>query len=470
MPHDNHPPLSRQGLAQLCQRRHLTRQPGLPFAGLLSSDQIEQALPADLAATWRERLYTPVVTLWVFLSQILDADQSCRQAVARFLAWLVGCGRAACSAKTGAYCKARQRLPTSTLSQLTRQTGHSLDEQTPRAWRWHGRRVRVVDGSTVSMPDTAANQRAYPQPRSQKPGLGFPIMRIVVVFSLAVGTVLDAAVNPYKGKHTGETAMLWVLLDGLQRGDVLIGDRYYASYWLIAKALTLGIDIVFRQHQLRPIDFRTGRRLGHDDHVIVWEKPARPTWMDRATWEALPATLTLRELRVRVPKGKARVRQIVVVTTLLDASRYAKSEIAALYRRRWEAETHLRALKVTLQMDILRCKTPDMVGKELWAHLLIYNLIRTVMARAAEAHAREPWHISFKGALQTLNAFGGMLGDRPVDDADRYYEAFLRAVAGHRVGQRPDRYEPRKIKRRPKPQRLLTRPRHEEKARFARDR
>jgi len=455
---------SRHRAAPQAARQHLAHQPGLPFAGLLSSQDITQALPANLA--WRQRLFTPVTTLWVFLSQILDPDHSCRQAVARFLAWLLARGRPACSANTGAYCSARQRLPETTLPHLTRQTGSRLEQSSPRAWRWHQRRTRLVDGSTASMPDTIANQKAYPQARTQKPGVGFPILRFVVVFSLAVGTVLEATLAPYKGKQTGETSMLWQILEQLQRGDLVVGDRCYATYWLIAKAQCLGIDVVFRQHQLRPVDFRSGRRLGKDDHVIRWQKPKRPPWLDRATWASLPDTLTLREIRIRVPKGKYRTREIVVVTTLLDASRYAKSELEALYRRRWEAELHVRALKQTLQMDILRGQSPAMVRKELWAHLLIYNLIRTLMSRAAEAHDLEPWQLSFKGTLQTLNAFGGVLAHGSVPDADAYYQAFLKAVAGHRVGNRPDRYEPRKLKRRPKPHKLLSRPRQEEKALF----
>jgi hypothetical protein len=457
---------SRQTLAQQAQGQRLTRQPGLPFADLLPASQIEAALPPKLSG-WRDRLYTPALTLCIFLSQILDEDHSCRQAVARFLAWLVGQGRPACSAQTSAYCQARKRLPEATLAQLTRQTGAHLQTQSPAGWRWHGRHARLVDGTTLSMPDTAPNQQAYPQPRTQRPGLGFPILRVVVVFSLAVGTVLDAALNPYQGKETGETALLWALLDQCPSGEVLVGDRYYATYWLIAKAHPRGIDIVFRQHHKRKVDFRSGRRLAADDHLITWNKPQRPAWLSADVWASLPATLTLRELRIRIPKGKFRTREIVIVTTLLDASRYPKSEIQALYRRRWEAEIHLRALKQTLQMDILRCKTPTMVRKELWAHLLVYNLIRTVIARAAQAHELEPGQISFKGALQTLNVFGGVLPLAGAGNADAAYPAFLEAIASHRVGHRPDRYEPRKVKRRAKPIGWLTVPRNVAQQRFA---
>jgi DDE family transposase/transposase IS4-like protein len=458
---------SRQSVSdrQHCQR--LLRQPGLPFAKLLPAEVVQQALQAE-AVSWRDRLFTPLVTVWVFLSQILDPDHSCRQAVARFLAWLVAHGESPCSEQTGAYCRARQRLPEGVLTRLLRQTGHHREANSPSGWRWHHRRVRLVDGTTVSMPDTPANQQAYPQPRTQKPGLGFPIARLVVIFSLAVGTVLEAAMNPYKGKETGETALLRALLVQLQAEDVLVGDRCYANYWLIALAVQRGLDIVFRQHQLRRVDFRGGRRLGKDDHLITWTKPKRPPWMDAATWASLPATLTLRELRVRVPKGKFRTKEIVIVTTLRDPTRYAKSEIQALYRRRWEAETNLRAVKQILQMDVLRCKTPAMVRKEVWAHLLIYNLIRTAAAQAAEAHDVQPWQISFKGALQTVNAFGGALPLYTVLDPAAQEQAFLAAIAGHRVGNRPDRYEPRQLKRRPKCQRLLKEPRPQARARFAR--
>lgn len=274
---------------------------------------------------------------------------------------------------------------------------------------------------------------------------------------------------PYKGKETGETTMLRALLEQLAEGDLLVGDRCYANYWLIALALQRGLDVVFRQHQRRRVDFRTGRRLGRDDHLITWAKPGRPAWMDAATWAALPDTLTLRELRVRVPKGKCRTREVVVVTTLLDATRYAKAEVQALYRRRWEAEIHLRALKQTLQMDVLRCQTPAMIRKEVWAHLLIYNLLRTVLAEAAAAHDLQPWQLSSKGTLQTVNAFGGILPSGTVLDSAAVYEVLLEAVASHRVGQRPDRYEPRRIKRRPKPHRLLQEPRAQARARFARE-
>jgi hypothetical protein len=276
--------------------------------------------------------------VWIFLGQVLDQDHSCRQAVLRFLAWLSAVARRRCSAATGAYCRARQRLPEGVLARLVRDGGRRLQEQSRRTWRWCGRDVCVADDSTVSMPDTAANQKQYPQSRSQKPGLGFPLLRLVVIFSLSVGTVLDAAFNPYQGKETGETALLRTLMYALKPGSLILGDRYFANYWIIALARVLHLDVVFRQHQRRKVDFRTGRRLGQDDHLLTWTKPQRPPWMTPALYDSLPATLTLREVRLRIPKGKNRTREIVVVSTLLDAGRYPRSELVALYQRRWQAE------------------------------------------------------------------------------------------------------------------------------------
>jgi hypothetical protein len=420
----------------------------LPITNLLSATEVDEALAAA-GCSFRERLFSPVITLWIFLGQVLDADHSCRQAVLRFVSWLSTHGRRICSSVSGAYCRARQRLPEGALQHLVRSKGSQVLQHSPGAWRWFGRTVKVADGTTVSGPDTPANQRAYPQPRTQRPGLGFPIMRVVVIFSLAVGTVLEAAFNPYVGKETGETGMLRELMYSLQRGDVLLGDRYFANYWIIALAKLLGIDIVFRQHQRRRVDYRTGRRLGRYDHVIVWTKPKRPKWMTQSLYDSLADTLTLRELRVQVPKGKNRTRQLDVVTTLLDAGHYTKGELASLYQRRWQAELHLRSLKTSMQMDILRCKTPAMLRKELWAHFLVYNLIRLAMAQAAQGQACQPGQLSFKGALQALVAFGGFWPAGPAADPDTHYRNLLHVIAEHPVGYRPDRVEPRAKKRRP---------------------
>jgi len=433
----------------------------LVFAGLLSAESIHYAF-GDARRLWRGWVYTPAVTVWVFLSQCLSADHSCRDAVARLIAWRVAGGQKPCSADTGAYCTARADLPEEACQQLVRDTGSSLEREAPAAWLWHGRHVRVLDGSTITMPDTEANQAEYPQMKSQRPGCGFPIARILVVFSLSVGTVLEAAICKYEGKLTGENSMFRELHDMLEPGDVVLADRYFSGWFDIALLLSRGVDCVVRKHQLRATDFRTGRRLGKDDHLVVWSRPQRPSWMTREQYVTMPPQLVLREVRIRVTQKGFRTKSLVVVTTLLDAEKYPANEIALLYRQRWQAELCLRSIKSVLQMDHLRCKCPQRVRNELRMHLVGYNLIRRVMAVAAFESGRPPWEISFKGALQTINNLLPLLALRAAA-IDAWCCTLIDAVATHVVGDRSDRYEPRVVKRRPKPYALMQRPRHEYK-------
>jgi Transposase DDE domain len=439
--------------------------PGLPFADLLPDDQVEQAL-RDEYVPFRRRLYSPLVTLWVFLSQVLDPDHSCGAAVSRFLAWRAARGLAPCSNDTGAYCKARSRLPEAVLARLARQAGQRPQDEAPKGWRWDGRTVKVVDGTTVSMPDTPANQREYPQSRSQKPGVGFPVARLVVPFSLAVGTALDCALGSCRGKRTGETSLFATLGHDLEGGDILLADRYYGSYWEMAMTQQCKADMVCRLHQKRESDFRRGRRPGRGDHVVVWVKPRRPGWMDEAAYDALPDTLPVRETRVHVEYPGFRTRVLVGATTLLDAERYPPSDVGLLYRVRWYAGVDLRALKQTPEMDVLRGQTPEMVRKEVWTHLLGYNLLRGLMAEVAKAAGVLPWELSFKGAMQAVNAFAGVLWTAGAEQLEEGCRRPRAAIARHRVGDRPNRYEPRRRKRRPKPYPLLNEPRSQARSRL----
>jgi hypothetical protein len=439
-------------------------QDNLCFSSLLCEDRILEAFGAA-RWLWQGWIYTPAVTVWVFLSQCLSPDHCCRDAVARLIAWRLANGLQPCSADTGTYCTARESLPEEACSRLVRETGREVDEEAPKEWRWLTHRVLDVDGSTITMPDTEANQAEYPQMASQRQGCGFPIARIVVVFSLAVGTVLDAAIGKYQGKQTGENSLFRTLHDILEEGDVVLADRYFSGWFDIALLKQRGVDIVVRKHQLRATDFRTGQRLGPEDHLVVWTKPQRPAWMSKAEYAALPDSLTMREVRVRVDQRGFRTRELIVVTTLLDAKRYPASEIAQLYRRRWQAELNLRSLKIVLQMDHLRCKTPHRVRNEFYMHLVAYNLIRKIMAIAASKAGVEPWTVSFKGTLQTINNLLPLLGTR-VSTAT-WCEAVLQAIASHEVGNRPDRIEPRVRKRRPKNYKLMREPRQEYKRRVA---
>lgn len=440
------------------------RHGDLYFAALLDRDSILEAF-GSASSVWQGWLYTPAITVWVFLSQCLSPDHSCRDAVARLAAWLAAQGRRPCSAETGAYCLAREQLPEAGCHRLVCRTGKELEDKAPPEWLWKGRRVRVVDGAAVTMPDTPENQAEYPQPKSQRPGCGFPIARMVVIFSLAVGTVLEAAIGKYQGKQTGENSMFRTLHDVLGEGDVVLADRYFSGWFDMALLVERGVDVVVRKHQLRATDFRTGVRLGHDDHLVVWNKPRRPKWMSCEVYEALPEFLMLREVRIRVKQRGFRTKSLVVVTTLLSPAGYAADDIAELYRRRWQAELNLRSIKIALQMDHLRCKTPHRVRNEIWMHLLAYNLIRRAMAVAAVQSGAKPWQVSFKGALQTLNQFLPQLGS--ATSVTTICEALVRCIATHIVANRPDRYEPRVRKRRPKEYALMTKTRAEYRRRAA---
>jgi putative transposase len=440
------------------------RQQSLLFASLVSEESILEAF-GSARWLWQGWIYSPAVTVWVFLSQCLSMDHSCRDAVARLITWRMARGLRPCSADTGAYCTAREGLPEAGCHQLVRQTGSDLEREAPAEWRWHKRRVRVVDGSTITMPDTAANQAEYPQMASQKPGCGFPIARIVVVFSLSVGTVLEATLGKYGGKQTGENSLFRTLQHCLDAGDVVVVDRYFSGWCDLALLQARGVDVVVRKHQLRHTDFREGRRLGKDDHLVCWPRPARPQWMTRKTYASLPAELTLREVRVRVTQKGFRTKELIVVTTLLDPVEYPAEEIAELYRRRWQAELNLRSLKTVLQMDHLRCKTPHRVRNEFFMHLVAYNLIRRLMAVSAQEKETQPWQVSFKGALQTVNAFLPILGSNV--SPEEWCTALASAIATHAVGDRPDRYEPRVKKRRAKEYDLMNKPRDEYKRQMA---
>lgn len=447
-------------------RQQLQSQPGLPFARHLPATVIHDTA-RRLGHGFRQRVFTPAVTLWTFLSQVLDPDHSCRQAVARLLAYRTARGLPRCSPDTGAYCKARARLPEELLKELTRSTGRQLHEQTPTDWLWKGRPVKVVDGTGISMPDTPKNQKAYPKSKKLSPGVGFPVLRLVVVFSLTVGTVLEAALGRFQGKGTGELSLFRQLAEQFQRGDVLVGDRLYGTYWNVAQALANGIDVVVRQHAGRAAVWFRGRGHRTDNRCVWWQKPQRPEWMSGHDYEQIPQWLRLRAVRVEVRQRGFRTRRLVLITTLTDAETIRGADLADLYRRRWQAELHLRSIKQSLQMDILRGRTPEMVRKELWAHLLVYNLVRVVMAQAARLEGAQPDEISFTGALQTINAFmPEMRAVQTVDEAQVLWEVLLWAVGAHRVGNRPDRYEPRAVKRRPKNFPRLRVPRKEARRRL----
>jgi Transposase DDE domain len=447
-------------------RRQFLQDGGLPFTDVLTDQLLSQALAT--VGGWLDRIFSPLVTLWVFLGQVLSADHSCRAAVARLIAHRVGRGQRPCSARTGAYCRARKRLPEAFFRETALRAGRVLDDRADRGWRWKGRRVYLFDGTTVTMPDTPENQAAYPQVYNQGPGVGFPIARLGALISLACGAVVNLGFSRYAGKGQGEVSLLRQLWDVLRPGGVLVGDRLMSGWAGMHLLKERGVDTVSRLSAHRRADFRRGTRLGKDDHLVAWRKPTSIRSVDRPTYNALPDSITVREARFRVEQPGFRTRS-VVVTTLLDPEQTTKAELAELYRARWNNEIDLRSLKSTMQMGELRCTTPEAVRKEVWAHVLAYNLIRTVMAQAAARREVPPRSISFTGAMQTLEAFEPLLALGPVRAAGRrdLCHEVLDAIATHRVADRPGRFEPRLKKRRKDYCGWFTKPRAELKRKMA---
>jgi len=413
-------------------------------------------------ASGEDGIYTPAVTLWTFLSQVLfkDEQRSCAAAVSRVMVLMIALHKRPPSGDTAAYCRARAKLPEPVLRRLTCELAGNCERDVPSAWLWHGRHVKLVDGTTVSMPDTAANQAEYPQHTAQQPGLGFPIARLVALLSFTTGMLCDLAIGPYAGKETGETALLRELLAGLESRDILLADRYYCSYFMICLLLHSQVDLVMRLHHLRKVDFRRGERLAASDHVVEWRRPQKPDWMEQDSYDQMPQSIKIREVEVAVAQRGFRVRSLVVVTTLLDAEEFTRNDVAQLYRGRWLAELDIRAIKITLSMDVLRCKTPAMVRRELWTCLLAYNLVRQSMLNTARLGSIPPRQLSFTAGMQQIAA--GLTVVVLFDDAT--FAVWLRqqqqALLQQRIGDRPNRIEPRAIKRRPKPHKLLTQPRH----------
>jgi hypothetical protein len=443
------------------KRRHLCEQVRRFRSRFVHSVErtLGDVLPVDLLVQWiteevghyRERVYGPLSTLMRFVEQVLSADQSCRNAVADEASARMARGESMCSLNSGPYCKARARLPLGLLERLGREVSMRLCANEPAVWRWRNRAVKLVDGTTVSMPDTTANQASFPQNHEQKAGLGFPLARVVAIVSLSCGAVLEWAVGACEGKKTGETALLWQLASRLSARDVVIADRCYAGYFMIVLLKGLGVDVVIRQHQLRRTDFRCGKRLGKRDHVVSWARPQRPKWMDKETYASMPELLTLREVRAG---------GWTLVTTLLADDEVSKQELLELYRLRWQVELDLRSIKAVMQMDVLRCQSPEMVMKEIAVHLLAYNLVRAVMAQAADLANVLPRQLSFKGALQVLNAFEQNLRDCSRRQICVRHTQVLLGIAQMKLPYRPGRVEPRAIKRRPTQHKLLTKPRH----------
>lgn len=413
-------------------------------------------LPADLLSRKnasgvgsRKRIFSRAVTFWAFLGQVLDPESSCRKAVARVQTLFALKGLQRPSEDTGAYCEARLRLPVRWLMAML----EHITERLTLGQDTEGR-LLVVDGTTAALPDTPSLQKRYPQPKAQKPGCGFPLIKLLALFDLRSGAWL-ATTHSWRKFHD---CRLWRrLFHRLRKGDTVIADRAFCSWCDLARLMIRGVEVVVRLHQRRTADFRKGQRLGKDDHLVSWKKPQRPDWMSQREYDALPAALTVREVRRRFESKGMRTTHLIVVTTLLDLAKHSADEVAALYARRWRVELNFDDLKTTMHMEMMRTKSPAMICRELLMHMIAYNLLRAVMARAEVSVEKA----SFKGTVDRLATWSWAIWLAPTQRqaAERTAE-MLQSIAADEVPHRPGRQEPRAVKRRPKPYALLNAPRH----------
>jgi len=435
--------------------------PGLPFARVLDAAAIERIFREEEALFGQDDIFSTQMVLWAFLAQTLRDGKgiACAAAVADLAAYLLQTGQRPPSGDTGAYCRARAKLKLTALQRLVRDSAGQLEQEVEPSWLWKGQHAKLVDGFTFTMPDTPENQAVFPQIDEQRPGVGFPIARACVVLSLATAGVCDLAVGPCEGKETGESALLRGMLETFDAHDVAVFDRGYCSFLMLALLAGRGIHVCARLHQRRHSDFRCGRRLGPGDHLITWTRPKKPTWMTPEQYDPIPETLTLREVQFDVMVPGCRVETLTVITTLTDPTVYSREDIADLYGFRWNAELDIRQIKQTLHLDHVRCKTPEMVRRELWVTLLAYNLIRKVIATSAAVHEKQPRQLGFTLACQNLLASWMLLSTGACRDSQALYHLMLARLAAHEVANRPGRIEPRVLKRRRHRYPLMQRPR-----------
>jgi len=437
----------------------------LPLGDVLSADRVRDIFAEHdaLFGAGENDCWNTGLTLWSFIGQVLQdgKQRSCQAAVTRATRYLVEQDRRPPGGDTGGYCRARYKLHGAVLRQLVGEIAANMSTRNPPHWLWHNKQVKLVDGFTFTMPDTPENQQAFPQAKTQEPGVGFPIARACAVLSLSDASIHDVAFGPYAGKETGETALLRQLLDRFKPGEVLLADRYFCSFFMLAILKSRGIDVCMRLHQLRQIDQARVKWLGRNDYLDTWHRPPRAQWMSQKLYESLPEQMEIRIVTFdAITENQTEPLQIV--TTLLDPKKYAAADIGALYGYRWHVELDIFSIKESLNLDYLRGKSPEMIERELWTTLLGYNLVRLVCAQAAAVHDKLPRQMSFTLACNTLltqwlnppaQSFRKTLG--------RYN---LLQIAGHPVGNRPGRIEPRVIKRRPKPYPLMTKPRRQYKS------
>jgi putative transposase len=439
------------------------KQPGLPFAEVLTAEIAEEVFYKHSGLFGFGAIYNTATVLWAFLGQVLQDGKmaACQSAVAGIIAHRQLRGLSVPTEDTGDYCRARSKLNEHALRELACTVADNTEAQADEKWLVKGRHAKLVDGFTITMPDTPRNQSQYPQAKTQKPGIGFPIARCVAVISLATACLADLAIGPYAGKETGETALLRQLMHSFSPGDIAVFDRYYCTFMVIAAMLSQKTDVCCRKHHLRGSDFRIGQRLGKYDHLIVWRRPQKPAWMDEETYQKIPEEITLREIQLTISEPGFRTKSFIVITTLNDPTEFSKEDVAELYGFRWNVELDIRSIKSNLNLEHVRCKSPEMVRRELWTTILAYNLIRSTAAAAALLHNVKPREISFTSTVQFVLQEWKHLSRSDLSQANltTFNETMLKGIAGCRVANRPGRIEPRVVKKRPKPYKKMTKPR-----------
>jgi len=438
--------------------RHLKRQSLVHLDALFGSFLPAWLLAqADDGPNSREHIYSLRRTFFGFLYQVLNPDCPCREVVRQIQSLFALLSRRRVSEDTGAYCVARGRLPFEILARLRCAVAAHASKAEEL---WNGFCVRVIDGTGISMPDTLRNQRAYPQSAEQKPGCGFPFMKIVGIFSLSTGALLDYARG---NKHQHELRLLHRLLDFFRPGDLVLADRGFSCYTLLALLWRKKVPALLRLHHARSGDLRRGKRLGKHDRLLVWRKPQNweRRYLSQALWRCLAPELSVRILRYALRRPGFRTRSLTLVTTLLDPELYPAEQLALLYARRWQIELWFRDLKTSMGMEVLRCQSPKMVHKELEMFFIAYNLVRCLMLRAATDHQVDVQRLSFKGTVDAIRQFAAALAQaRSRKKQSKVIHELCRTIAADSVPDRPGRREPRAVKRRPKPCQYLTKPRH----------
>lgn len=437
-------------------RERLSNSVALPFRDILTENMIQESLDKE-NIKYRKRLYDPFVTLWIFICQVLDPDKSCKNAVSQVLSLLSDSGQPLPSDDTGAYCKARKRLSLGFIISLFRHVGQVLHQKPNGQFLWCNRPVFLVDGSTFSMYDTPQNQQDFPQPKNQHKYHGFPVARILGIFCLATGALIDAAIDSF---WVPEIKLFRMLYSRLKSGDVALGDRLFGSYGDIALLSQRGIDCVFRMHHLRKADFRKGKRLGFHDHIVTWTKPKKgTTHLEPELYAQLPEIMLVREIRYTINIKGYRTKVVTLVTTLLDHHIYTYELLAELYGLRWQVEVNLRHLKTVMSMEHIQSKTPDMVRKEFYIHLLAYNLIRATLWESGIKHNIDPLKLSYKGGLQHFLNFAPILAT--TKDIEIVYSVMLTIISQGKLLERPFRVEPRMVRTKKETFPRLNRPRQE---------